>query len=384
MSNLKKTLLYDRHLSAKGRMGPVFSFQLPWEYPAGREQEYWATRRSVTVSDVDFMVRLRLCGPEALNCLQMALTGDLSKLKAGAMKYALLARDNGRLLDSVTVVRLAGKEYWLIADSVEVEGHLRAVAGNRELVINDVSEESFMLSIQGPKSAEVMRRLLGFDVSFMPPAQVLPFNLDGRRGWVERFGFTGEGGFELMVEPQEAGWFWDRSLEEGAEPCAYLASEDLRIGAGFVSLDKENGNPFENRLGRMVDFGKGDFVGRAALLKTVRDGMEKVLVWFLAEKEEIVSADGGLLEIGGVSVGRVSSSGIFWPGKRLLAMAYVKPEYAFEGVACKIRLANEQEIAGRLFNKAPRNCPPGNKETNRKFFQTDCPALRLSAEKTPK
>lgn len=328
------------------------------------------------------MIRLRISGSQAFDCLQRLTTNDLSGLKIGTLKYALICRENGDLIDSVSIVKFSEKEFMMIADSSEVEDHLPQAAENFRVSINDISRESFMLALQGPKSVEIMGEVLGFDCSLLGRREVSPFNLKDRRGWVQRFGFTGESGFELLVEPKDAVWFWDRILEAGAAPCAYLASEDLRIAAGFVSLDKESGNPFENRLGSMVDFRKGPFVGRPALLEALKSGMRKVLVWLLAEEEGTASAVGekmrgrvksrpgllpsgtpeaaahcpgwGMVEIQGENIGRVSSSGIFWDKKRLLVMAYVKPEHVVEGVECQISFEDGKNITTRLTNQPPR------------------------------
>ena len=350
---LKRTILYDRHLSAQGRMGPVFQCELPYEYGIGREAEYWAAKRFAAVFDCDFMLRLLLCGPQALTLLQTVVTSDLSRLKNGRISYALICRSDGNMLDSVSVIRLETEKFLLIADNSEVEDHLRKAAFGLDLCIENASDSGFMLAIQGPSSVEMTRPLVGFDPSELGPGQVGVFEIQGRRGLLNRFGFTGEIGFELMVNPADAPWYWDQALNLGAVPCGYLATEDLRIGAGFISLDRESGNPFENRLGRKVHFEKADFIGREALMAAAKRGQEKVLVWLLSG--EMIGGDiqGADIIADGVRIGQISSGAIFWPGGVSLAMGYVRPGWADEGRPCLIEMADGGRTQARLMNRPP-------------------------------
>lgn len=364
-----KTRLYDRHLSARGRMGPVFGFDLPYEYGGlGREAEYWAARKSAVISDGDFMPRWSLVGPGGLEVLRTVITGKIDRLRPGRLIYALVCRADGDLLDSVTVVRSSADEYLVIADRRELEEHLRRQAAGRPVSVTNVSGRKYFLAVQGPDSGRVVEKLVGFRPD-MAYREVKGFDFQGRCGTVSRFGFTGESGFELMVEPEAAAFFWDRALAEGALPCGYLAAEDLRIGAGFISLDRESGNPFENRLGRLVSFDKGDFVGREALRLSLESGLKKVLVWLLLDEIEgggdssspsaglrlessLRPFEGAEVRMAGREIGRLSSLGFFWPKRRPLALAYVRPEWAIEGAPCEVA-SKGLSVRAELLNRPP-------------------------------
>lgn len=377
---LDKTRLHQRHLAEGGRLGSVFGFELPLEYSAGREAEYWTVRRGAGLADADFMRRLMIRGPAALGFLQFVSTSDLSGLAPGQIGYTALCDREGQLLDTVTVLRSGADEYLLTADAARVSDHLlQAVYGFKADVV-DVSEEAVMLTLQGPGSASILNKALAVDLGRLRARESQPFRLRGQPLRISRFGFTGQAGFELLLAPPLVEPLWDRLLAEGARPCGHLAAEDLRIEAGFISLDKERGNPFENRLGHLIAWEKDHFLGREALIEIMEVGLEKILVWLIldqaagpaawlprrpdstamrsrrpsaAEAAERTVRSGASIISGDRTIGQVSSVGFSWAGRLGLALGYVWPEFALDEGRFIINNRQGRQPA-RLFTRPPR------------------------------
>lgn len=389
---LDRTRLHSRHLDEGGRLGSVFGFDLPLEYAAGREAEYWTVRRGAGLTDADFMRRLMIRGPAALGFLQFVTISDMADLPVGQIGYTALCDREGQLLDTVTVLRSGADEYLLTADAARVPDHLlQAVYGFKADVV-DVSEEAVMLTLQGPGSASILSKALAVDLGRLRIRESQPFRLRGHPLRITRFGFTGQAGFELLLAPPLAPALWDRLLAEGARPCGYLAAEDLRIEAGFISMDKERGNPFENRLGHLVAWEKDHFLGREALIEIMEVGLEKILVWLsldiaagpaawlprrpdstamrsrrpsAAEAAERTVRSGASIISGDRTIGQVSSVGFSWAGRLGLALGYVWPEFALdEG---RYILNNRQgRQPARLSTRPPRISSAAGRPAGRK------------------
>lgn len=377
---LDQTRLHSQHLAEGGRMGSVFGYELPLEYAAGREAEYWTVRRGAGLSDADFMRRLMIRGPAALGFLQFVTISDLSDLPVGRIGYSALCDRTGQLIDTVTVLRSGVDEYLLTADVASVSDHLLQTVYGFKADVVDVSEEAVMLTVQGPGSASVLNRVLTVDLNRLGQGESQPFRLRGHSLRITRFGFTGQAGFELLLAPPLVEPFWTKMLAEGARPCGYLAAEDLRIEAGFISMDKERGSPFENRLGRLIAWEKDNFMGREALIEIMESGLEKILVWLTlnqgggtadwlprrpdstavrsrrpsaTEAAERTVRSGASIISGDRTIGQVSSVGFSWAGRMGLALGYVWPEFALDEGRYIINNRQGRQPA-RLYTKPPR------------------------------
>lgn len=387
-----RTRLYPQHMEEGGRMGSVFGFELPLEYSAGREAEYWTVRRGAGLADADFMRRLMIRGPAAQGFLQFVSASDMSNLPVGQISYTALCDREGQLLDTVTVLRSGADEYLLTADAARVPDHLiQAVYGFKADVV-DVSEEAVMLTLQGPGSASILSKALAVDLNRLRLRESQPFRLRGHPLRITRFGFTGQAGFELLLAPPLVEALWARLLAEGARPCGYLAAEDLRIEAGFISMDKERGNPFENRLGHLIAWEKDHFLGREALIEIMEVGLEKILVWLsldigggaaawlprrpdstalrtrrptASEAAERTVRSGASIISGDRTIGQVSSVGFSWAGRLGLALGYVWPEFALDDGRYIINNRQGRQPA-RLSTRRPRISSASGRPASRK------------------
>jgi aminomethyltransferase len=255
------------------------------------EQEYFAIRNATSVYDLTPMVKYRIAGPGALRYLNRLMTRDMAKLKPGRVAYTAWCDDNGHLIDDGTVFCLGESEYRLCTAERQLDWLLDSAIGF-DVEISEVTEDVAALSVQGPTSCALLRSFGLEGVERLKPFELGHFTQDAIM--VSRTGFTGDLGYELWMRPTEAERVWDGLMAEGRtrliRPIGSRALNIARIEAGFLLPNYDfvsaahtlrigtERSPLELGLGWLVDFKKGHFTGRRALLEEQRRGPRRLLV----------------------------------------------------------------------------------------------------------
>src|SRR5438105_976839 len=224
MQTLLRTPLYDRHIAAGARMVPFAGWEMPVQY-TGVIPEHRAVRADAGVFDVSHMGELEVEGPRAPQLLQSALSNDLDRIGPGEAQYTLLTNERGAVVDDLIVYRLEPCRFLLIVNASNRETDFRWLK-EREITgseVSDRSDEYALLAVQGPRAIE----RLG-----LPAAQPFTFSLgqlDGIDVMVNRTGYTGEDGCELMCMSEDAEQLWEAVLGRGVLPCGLGARDTLRL-----------------------------------------------------------------------------------------------------------------------------------------------------------
>jgi aminomethyltransferase len=221
---LLRTPLHDRHVALGARMVPFAGWEMPVQYE-GVIPEDKAVRRDCGVFDVSHMGEFEVEGPRATELLQATLSNDLEKIVPGQAQYTLLTNERGGIIDDLIVYRLEEFRYLLIVNAANRAPDRRWLK-EREIPgsdVRDVSDEYALLAVQGPRAIE----RLG-----LPEAPQFTFaegEIDGIQCMVNRTGYTGEDGCELLAMAEDAEALWDRVLARGAVPCGLGARDTLRL-----------------------------------------------------------------------------------------------------------------------------------------------------------
>jgi aminomethyltransferase len=319
------------------------------------EQEYFAIRNATSVYDLTPMVKYRIAGPDALRFLNRLMTRDIRKLTPGKVTYSVWCNDGGQLIDDGTVFCLGANEYRLCTAERQLDW-LSASAIGFDVEIAEVTEEVAALAVQGPTSCALLKALGLAGIERLKPFELGQFVLSGATPaapariemMVSRTGFTGDLGYELWMRPADAESVWDALMEEGRSrairPIGSRALNIARIEAGFLlpHLDFVSAahtlrigterSPLELGLAWLVDFSKGHFTGRRALLAEQRRGPTRQLVGLDIEGNK--PAHNALLyadRLGSKQVGSVSSATWSPTCKRNLALAMVDAPYMTTG-----------------------------------------------------
>src|SRR5919206_1917953 len=214
MQTLQQTPLHGRHVALGARMVPFAGWDMPVQYE-GVIAEHRAVRTGSGVFDVSHMGELEVEGPRAKELLQSLLSNDLDKLEPGKAQYTLLTNEHGGIVDDLIVYALDDFRYLLVVNAANREGDLRWLK-EREIPgsdVRDVSDDYALLAVQGPRAFE----RLG-----LPEARAFTFaegEIDGIPCMVNRTGYTGEYGCELLVMAEDGAALWDQVCDRGVVPC---------------------------------------------------------------------------------------------------------------------------------------------------------------------
>ncbi|REJ76988.1 MAG: glycine cleavage system aminomethyltransferase GcvT [Acidobacteria bacterium] len=310
---LQTTPLHSQHVEAGAKMVPFAGFDMPLRY-SGQVEEHHAVRRAVGVFDVSHMGEIVLRGPGADAFAQWATPNDVGRLRIGRAHYSSLLDDDGRLLDDLLVYRRGENDLLLVVNGATRAAdvrHLGELLGRWEgaaVELDDQSDRWALIAVQGPLAEGVVtaacERLGG-----PPEVAALRYygfteTAGGQGVIVSRTGYTGEDGFEIYVAAEQAVTWWRTVHEIGAArgllPCGLAARDTLRLEAGMLLSGQDLGphvTPLEVGLGWTVKLDKGDFVGRDALARQQRDGLERRLVGFELV-ERAIARHGDRLSIG--------------------------------------------------------------------------------------
>jgi len=253
------------------------------EYYYDAEFEYFCIRNRCGTYDICPMQKYEISGADAEAMLDRMVTRDLRKLRVDRVAYCLWCTDAGRMIDDGTVFRLAPDRFMLSCGSPCAEWLDRSAFGFDDVQVVDVTDEVAALSLQGPTSYAVLRKMGLSGLRDARPFDVMHFPYHGRTLMVSRTGFTGDLGYELWV-PSELGLqLWDDVYAAGADygiqPYGEAATNMARLEAGFIMPGMEfnealhtvhfqhDQTPFELDLGWLVDFDKPHFNGRTRLLQ---------------------------------------------------------------------------------------------------------------------
>jgi aminomethyltransferase len=328
VQTLHRTPLYERHRALGARMVPFVGWEMPVQYE-GVIPEHRAVRTDCGVFDVSHMGELEVEGPRAHELLQSLLSNDLDKIEPGGAQYTLLTNERGGIVDDLIAYRLGQGRYLLIVNASNRETDFqwlkeREIAGSD---VRDLSDEYALLAVQGPRSIE----RLGLDDA--PAFTFGMAELDGVECMVNRTGYTGERGVELMVPAEDAADLWDRVLDRGAMPCGLGARDTLRLEVCFPLHGNDIGpdtDAISAGLGWVCALDK-EFTGVEELRRIKDEGPERKLVAFVMEESGIPRQ--GMPITGGGEVTSGTHSPMLDQG---VGMGYVPAEQAEPGTELTI------------------------------------------------
>jgi aminomethyltransferase len=293
---LQQTPLHDRHVALGARMVPFAGWEMPVQYE-GVIQEHRAVRTDAGVFDVSHMGEIEVEGPRACELLQSLLSNDLDKLVPGQAQYTLLTNERGGIIDDLIAYRLEPCRYLLIVNASNRDADFRWIK-EREVSgsdVRDISDEYGLLAVQGPNAMEKLG---------LAPAPAFTFaeaKVDGTQVMVNRTGYTGEDGCELLCMAEDAGDLWDAVLARGVTPCGLGARDTLRLEACFPlhgnDISPET-DPISAGLGWTCALGK-EFTGVDVLRSIKEQGPEQKLVAFVMA-EKAIPRQGMAIEGGGI------------------------------------------------------------------------------------
>ncbi len=332
---LRQTPLAHVHRASGARMVPFAGWDMPVQYGTGVLAEHHAVRNAAGLFDLGHMGQVNVSGPDALAFIQANTTNDASKLEPGQAQYSLLPTESGGAIDDILVYRApegasaeygpAGEApYYIVVNASNAKRDVewlqaRRSASGMDVTVEDVSDRTGMIAIQGPRAVGIIRQLTEADLDAIGNYRWAPATVAGIPLMLARTGYTGEDGFELFPPIAQVEALWTAILaagqDHGCMPIGLGARDTLRLEARMPLYGQELGediSPYEAGVSWAVKLNKGPFVGRDAMAAVKESGAPRKTVGFRLVGRSGAPRSHYPVHVDGREVGQVTS-GAFSP-----------------------------------------------------------------------
>lgn len=329
---VKETYLHDKHVNLGAKMVDFAGWHMPVQYSSIIE-EHKTVREAVGLFDVSHMGEVFITGKDATAFLNKIVPQDIKTLNYEKAVYCQLPNKNGGLIDDLIIYKLGIESYLVICNASRIDEDLNWIVRNKRgmnVKIDNQSHNYSLLAIQGPRAIDLMRKM-GYNIPNQKSFTIKPAIIEGIKLLASRTGYTGEDGFELLVENEYSEFLWDKILEEGKEfgikPIGLGARDTLRLEAALHlygnDLD-ENTTPIEAGLSWSVPKDKQEeYNGKEIIMSQVANGAPKKLVG-LVMLDRNIARHGYDIYYNGEKVGHVTSGCVSPSTGKNIALAYVK------------------------------------------------------------
>ena len=343
---MSKSTQFHQYHSEHAKLTEFAGYEMPLWYTTTTD-EHLAVRNESGIFDVSHMGRFMVKGRLASLFLEGLVPTKVQKQPVGRAFYTLLLNDQAGIIDDLVILRLGETEFMLVVNAANAEtdmDHVRSRGPPEGVEIEDLTDSSAMVAVQGPKAQQTLQPLTDLDLGQLKRFRCSETNTLGQPSIVSRTGYTGEDGFEVIVlgasndEPGKATEFWER-LAATSKPCGLGARDSLRLEAGLplhgLDIDQQT-NPLQADLAWVLSPGKTGYVGSEAIsnlqaraLDVVRRGV--VLEQGIPRHGFDVFGSSG-------SLGRVTS-GAFSPTLRKgIALCRLRPEGTEPGTKVRVTI----------------------------------------------
>lgn len=349
---MKQTPFYDIHEQAGAKLIDFGGWEMPVQY-SGIRDEHHAVRNNVGMFDVSHMGEFYVTGPEALALIQHVTINDASKLTPGKAQYSAMCYPNGGIVDDLLVYMLDKNKFMLVVNASNIQKDFDWIEQNNDfdVALANLSEETCLLAVQGPKSVDTLQKMTDTDLSAI---KFYTFETGLLAGFgeiiISATGYTGEKGFELYFNKDrvDPGSMWSAIMEAGAEfgiqPCGLGARDTLRLEMGYAlygnDITKET-NPLEARMDWLTKLDKGEFIGRPALVKESQEGTKRKLMGLMIKDRRAIPRSGyRIMDEANTEIGFVTSGTRSITLDTNIAMGYVPEKKAEAGTKVYIQVRN--------------------------------------------
>ncbi|HFA48741.1 MAG TPA: glycine cleavage system aminomethyltransferase GcvT [Bacteroidetes bacterium] len=349
---MKSTPLTDKHISLGAKMAEFAGYNMPISYEGIRE-EHHTVRKGVGVFDVSHMGEFIVRGKEALDLIQKVTSNNAAKLKIGDAQYSCLPNHEGGVVDDLLVYRLPedmcadGEMAFMLvvnASNIEKDWNWISQHNSFDTKLINISDQTGLLAVQGPKAAEALQPLTDVDLKNMKYYTFSKGTFAGIENvLISATGYTGSGGFELYVNNDNLLELWNAVFAAGKDfgikPIGLGARDTLRLEMGFALYGNDisdTTSPIEAGLGWITKTKKGDFNSVEIFKKQRAEGVARKLVGFEMNARRVPRHDYIIEDMDGNEIGTVTS-GTQSPSLDIpIGMGYVKTPFAKEGTEVQI------------------------------------------------
>lgn len=335
----KYSPLHDEHEKSNARFTDFAGWQLPVHY-SGIINEHLHTRNLCSIFDISHMGEFIISGESALKDLENLHTANITNLQQGRCKYGFLLDKKGFVIDDTIIYKYSNTKYMLVVNAGCIQKDYKWIKAHisEDTELTDISGQTAKIDVQGPfsriKIEEIFKEIDFYNLKRFCFTEA---DFKGNKIVISATGYTGEKGYEIFLPFEAAADLWSRLLKaDETEPAGLGARDSLRLEKGYSlyghEIDEKH-TPLESNLARFINFNK-DFLGKEALVKQKKTGLQRILVPFICENRRAARTDYEIY-LGDNKIGIVTS-GVYSPVlKKGIGMCFIDANYAVTGNVLK-------------------------------------------------
>jgi aminomethyltransferase len=352
-SNLARTPLFDLAVEQKARLTAFSGWEMPVQF-SGLKQEHEIVRTTAGMFDISHMGKFIFKGRNLLKSFQLLIPSDLERLKPGKAQYSVLLNPQAGIIDDIIFYYqgedATGEQRGVLivnaATATKDKTWLLEHLDTNTIQFEDLSQQKALIAVQGPKALASLQPFVKDDLTSLPAYGHLETSVSEKSAFIARTGYTGEDGFEVMVDPAVGQQLWRSLFDAGVAPCGLGARDTLRLEAAMCLYGQDiddNTTPLEAGLRWLVHLdSKGDFIGRSVLEQQKTSGLQRRLVGLQMEGRHIARHGYPVISQGQV-VGEITSGTLSPTLEKAIALAYVPTALS------KLGQTLEVEIRGKTY-----------------------------------
>ena len=351
---MKKTPLYQRHLSLNAKLVDFAGYKMPIQY-FGITKEHDVVRNSVGIFDVSHMGEIIVSGAGAESFLDFITINDVSSLEPWQVQYSAMCFEDGGIIDDLLIYRYPDY-FMLVVNCANHQKDLDWLMAHKleDVDIIDLSDSIGLIALQGPKSRQIIDSLTDINLNKMGFYRFSVGNIDEYPCTIARTGYTGELGFEIYADNENIVHIWDVLMNNDSEkilPVGLGCRDTLRMEMKYALYGNdidEHTNPIEAGLGWITKLDKkNDFVGKDALLE-LNKCPDRLLVCVQMLERGIPRKGYKLLKNNSI-VGEITS-GTQSPSLNVgIGLAYVNKDYVQDGTKLSL-LVRDRSLECKIVN----------------------------------
>ncbi len=328
----KRTCLYDKHVALGALISPFGGFDMPIQY-TNIVDEHNAVRQACGIFDVSHMGEVLVTGPESEKFVNYIFTNDIAGAPDGKIFYGMMCHPTGGVVDDLLVYRMGAQRFFLVINASNIDKDVAWImehAKDFDVVVENQSEKYGEVAVQGPKTEEIVERILGIQCSDLAFYTCKEVEIAGETIIISRTGYTGEDGFEIYASHAFTNEVWDKLIGSGeVKPCGLGCRDTLRFEVGLPLYGDELTDeitPLEAGLGMFAKLDK-DFIGRDALAAQKAEGLKRKIVG-IELKDKAIPRHGYEVEADGKVIGVVTTGYNSISTGKSVCMAMLDIDYA--------------------------------------------------------
>ncbi len=338
----KRTCLYDKHVALGALISPFGGFDMPIQY-TNIVDEHNAVRQACGIFDVSHMGEVLITGAESEKFVNYIFTNDIAGAPDGKIFYGMMCHPTGGVVDDLLVYKMGAERFFLVINASNIDKDVAWImehAKEFDVVVEHQSEKYGEVAVQGPKTEEIVERILGLQCSDLTFYTCKEVEVNGETIIISRTGYTGEDGFEIYASHAFTNEVWDKLVGSGeVKPCGLGCRDTLRFEVGLPLYGDELTDeitPLEAGLGMFAKLDK-DFIGRDALVAQKAEGLKRKIVG-IELKDKAIPRHGYPVEVDGKVIGEVTTGYNSISTGKSVCMAMIDIEYAKLDTEVEVRI----------------------------------------------